>query len=86
MLPSSWEGQSVIIGPPDPTRDDLRPCQYAIRASREFPGRPRVIARIELDDHDREIIAAGAVLWLELDGGELPWQLTLTDPASEVPE
>mgnify|MGYP000290530576 CR=1 FL=1 len=31
------------------------------------------------------LIAAGAVLWLEMDGGELPWQLHVTDPAAEVP-
>ena len=84
-LPESWEGQRTIIGPSDPTRDDLRPCEYAIVPSREFPGRPRVIVRIELDDSDRENIAAGAVVWLEMDGGELPWQLHVTGPLAEVP-
>jgi hypothetical protein len=44
-----------------------------------------VLARIELDDHDRALIGAGAVLWLEMDGGELPWQLHITDPNAEVP-
>ena len=84
-LPSTWTGARAIIGPSDPTRDDLRPCEYAVRASREFPHQPRVLARIELDDTDRDLIADGAVLWLELDGGELPWQLHITDPRAEVP-
>ena len=84
-LPDSWAGQRAIIGPSDPTRDDLRPCEYAVRPSREYPGRPRVLARIELDDADRDNIARGAVLWLELDGGELPWQLHITGPRAEVP-
>lgn len=84
-LPDSWAGQRAIIGPSDPTRDDLRPCEYAVRLSREFPGRARLFARIELDDIDRENIAAGAVLWLELDGGELPWQLHVTGPRAAVP-
>ncbi len=84
-LPDTWSGQRAIIGPSDPTRDDLRPCEYAVAPSREYPGRPRVLVRIELDDDDRALIAAGAVLWLEMDGGELPWQLALTDPAAEVP-
>ncbi len=84
-LPDSWAGQRAIIGPSDPTRDDLRPCEYAVRSSREYPGRPRVLARIELDDADRDLIAAGAVLWLELDGGELPWQLHITGPRAWVP-
>lgn len=85
-LPGSWQGRRAIIGPADPTRDDLRACEYALRPSIEFPGRARVLVRVELDDVDRAAVAAGAVLWLELDGGELPWRLHLTDPAAEVPE
>lgn len=84
-LPGSWAGQRSIIGPADPTRDDLRACEYAVIASREFPGFPMVLARIELDDDDRQLIAGGAVLWLELDGGELPWQIHITGPAAGVP-
>lgn len=84
-LPGSWEGHRAIIGPSDPTRDDLRPCEYAVVSSQEFPGRPKVLVRIELDDTDRDLIAAGAVLWLEMDGGELPWQLFITDHRAEVP-
>ena len=84
-LPDSWEGQRAIIGPADPTRDDLRACEYAVAPSLEFPGRPKVLVRIELDDTDRDLIAAGAVLWLEMDGGELPWQLFITDHRAEVP-
>lgn len=84
-LPDSWAGDRAIIGPSDPTRDDLRACGYAVVPSIEFPGRPRVLVRLELDDHDQSLIAAGAVLWLELDGGELPWRLHVTDPNAEVP-
>ncbi len=84
-LPDNWEGQRAIIGPSDPTRDDLRACEYAVAPSVEFPGRPRVLVRIELDDFDRQAIAAGCVLWLEMDGGELPWQLHITPPATGVP-
>lgn len=84
-LPDSWAGRRAIIGPADPTRDDIRPCEYAVVASREYPGRPMVLARIALDADDRRLIAAGAVLWLELDGGELPWQLHITLPDAEVP-
>lgn len=29
-LPGSWPGQRATIGPSDPTRDDLRPCEYAV--------------------------------------------------------
>lgn len=84
-LPNSWAGRRAVIGPSDPTRDDLRPCEYALVRSKEFPGRPRVLAHIEQDESDRELLASGAVLWLELDGGELPWQLHITDPSAEVP-
>jgi hypothetical protein len=28
-----------VIGPSDPTRCDLRPCEYAVLPSREFPGK-----------------------------------------------
>jgi len=85
MIPESWAGDTVIIGPADPTRPDLRACQYAVIPSIEFPGRPRVLARIELDDNDRALIALGCVLWLDLDGGELPWQLHITAADAEVP-
>lgn len=86
-LPDSWEGRRAIIGPSDPTRDDLRPCEYAVLPSVEYGlPRVRVLARVELDDADRALVAAGAVLWLEMDGGELPWSLHFTAPAAAVPE
>lgn len=68
-------GQRVVIGESDPTRDDVRPCEYIVTASELYPGRPAVSAVIELDDADRKAIAAGAGLVLTLDGGELPWSL-----------
>lgn len=68
-------GQRVVIGEDDPTRDDVRPCEYIVTASQIYPGRPCVSAVVELDDDDRAAIAAGAPLLLTLDGGELPWSL-----------
>lgn len=85
-IPDSWTGPRAIVGPSDPTRLDLRACEYAIRPSREYPGRQRCLARVVLDDNDRAAIAAGAVLWVELDGAEVPWGLTLTYPDGEVPQ
>jgi hypothetical protein len=77
-------GRRVVIGEPgDPTRTDVRPCEYVFTESTLYPGRPAVSALIVLDDADREAIAAGAGLWLTLDGGELPWSLRV---AGLVPE
>lgn len=84
-LPSSWNGPRAVIGPDDPTRDDLRPCEYAGRPSVEYPGRWRYLVRVELDDLDRDLIARGGVLWLDLDGGEVPWCIHVTGPDGEVP-
>jgi hypothetical protein len=44
---------------------------------RLYPGRPVVSALIEVSDEDRAAIAEGARLWLHLDGGELPWSITV---------
>jgi hypothetical protein len=68
-------GRRVVIGEADPTRDDVRPCEYVVTASKLYPGRPVVSALIEVSDEDRARIAEGARLWLHLDGGELPWSL-----------
>lgn len=85
-LPRSWQGPRVVLGPADPTRDDLRPCEYALRPSLEAgPYAARYLARIVLDDEDRALIASGYVLWLDLDGAEVPWCLHLTPPDAEVP-
>jgi hypothetical protein len=74
-------GRRVVIGEPgDPTRDDVRPCEYVVTASALYPGRPVVSALVELDDDDRAAAAAGMPLWLTLDGGELPWSLTFVPP------
>lgn len=85
-LPDTWDGARVIIGPDDPTRDDLRACEYAVRPSGYYPGRWRYTVRVVLDDQDRAVIAAGGVLWLELDGVEVPWCIHITEPGAEVPE
>jgi hypothetical protein len=68
-------GRRIVIGDSDPTRDDMRPCEYVLTPSTIYPGRPCVHALVALDDADREAIAAGARLWLSLDGGEWPWTL-----------
>ena len=66
----------VVIGEPgDPTRDDVRPCEYAVGASELYPGRPTFTALIVLDDEDRAAFAAGAALVLTLDGAEVPWNV-----------
>lgn len=84
-LPDNWTGPRTVIGPSDPTRDDMRACEYAVAESHEYPGRPRVLVRVELDDDDRAIIAEGGVIWLEMDGGELPWALVAAEQAAGVP-
>lgn len=74
-------GRRVVLGDSDPTRDDVRPCEYVVTPSDLYPGRPCFTARIELSDEDRAAVAAGALLWLSLDGAEVPWALGLgTDP------
>lgn len=71
-------GSRQVIGEPgDPTRDDVRPCEYLVTQSALYPDRPAVSALVELDDDDRAAIAAGARLWLTMDGGELPWSLEI---------
>ncbi len=71
----SMGGQRMVIGEGDPTRDDVRPCEYVVAASLLYPGRPIVCALVEVSEEEREWIAGGANLWLILDGGELPWSL-----------
>lgn len=74
-------GRRVVIGEPgDPTRDDVRPCEYVVRLSELYPGRPTFTALVDLDDDDRAAIAAGARLSLTLDGGEVPWSMSV-EPA-----
>lgn len=73
-------GKRVVIGEPgDPTRTDVRPCEYVVKPSDLYPGRPQVWTLIVLDDEDRAKAAAGAMLWLQLDGGELPWSLQFAE-------
>lgn len=74
-LAEDMGGYRTVIGEPDPTRDDVRPCEYVVTASAIYPGRPCVSALVELDDADRAAIAAGAKLWMHMDGGELPWSI-----------
>lgn len=76
-------GRRVIIGEPgDPTRDDVRPCEYIATESQLYPGRPCVTALVELDDDERATLAAGGRILLTLDGGELPWSLGVTEASS----
>ncbi len=78
-LAEAMGGRRIVIGEPDPTDDRVRPCEYVITASAIYPGCPTVSALIQLDDEDRRRIAAGARLWLHLDGGELPWSIDVED-------
>lgn len=64
-----------MVGESDPTRDDVRPCEYIVTPSDVYPGRPALTALVELDDDEREAIAAGARVLLTMDGGEVPWSL-----------
>jgi hypothetical protein len=73
-LPSSWNGPRAVSGPDE----------YAGRPSVEYPGRWRYLVRVELDDLDRDLVARGGVLWLDLDG-EVPWCIHVTGPDGEVP-
>lgn len=82
-IPSSWTGQRMVIG--DPERGH-HPCEYAVMPSESFPGRSRFMARIELQDGDRRLLANGCVLWMEMDGGELPWALHVASPDYGVPD
>ena len=73
-------GRRIVIGEPgDPTRDDVRPCEYVMTRSWLYPGRPCVTALIELDDADRDAIADGARLSLTLDGGEISWSIATVE-------
>lgn len=72
-------GKRIVIGESDPTRDDVRPCEYVLTASQLYPGRPVVTALVALDDEERRRIAAGAHISLTLDGGELPWSLSVEE-------
>lgn len=74
----------VVIGEADPTRDDVRPCEYLVRASRLYPGRPTFSALVELDDDDRALLAKGARIWLTLDGAEVPWSIEVADAEAEA--
>ncbi len=76
-IPDGMPGQRIVIGESDPTRDDVRPCEYLVTESDLYPGRPAVHALVELSDEDRAAIASGARIWLRLDGGELPWTLSV---------
>lgn len=75
-IPKDVGGDRIVLGEPgDPTRTDVRPCEYVVLPSELYPGRSTYTALIELDDEDRQAIASGAQLALTLDGGELPWSL-----------
>jgi hypothetical protein len=79
-------GRRVTIGDSDPTRDDVRPCDYVVTASTSFPGAPTYSACVALDDDERQALAAGAQLWLHLEVAEVPWSLQVGPaPDEEAP-
>ncbi len=66
---------------PIPDGVDVRPCEYVVTDSTLCPGRPCVNALVAFDADERERIAAGFPVWLSLDGGELPWAITVASRA-----
>ena len=73
-------GRRVVIGEPgDPTRTDVRPCEYVATDSTLYPGRPCFRALVMLTEDERAAVAVGAPLWLTLDGGELPWSIDVAE-------
>ena len=84
-IPDGWAeangGTRAVIGEPgDPPRTDVRPAEYIVTRSELYPGRACFTALVALDDDDRAALAAGHVLVLTLDGGEVPWSIG-THPA-----
>ncbi|MGH9982403.1 MAG: hypothetical protein ACRD8W_00415 [Nitrososphaeraceae archaeon] len=77
LWPENVEGKRFIIGESDPTRDDVRPCEYILGVSHIYMGLWTYNALIELSDEDREAIANGGQIILTLDGAEMPWSLTV---------
>jgi len=80
-LAQALGGERVVIGESDPTRDDVRPCEYVVGRSTLYPGRPTVTALIEIEDDERQAIAEGGRLLLTLDGGGLPWSIDVLQNA-----
>lgn len=76
------EGRRIVIGEPgDPTRTDVRPCEYVVTPSELYPGRLVFSALVELDEAEVECIELGArQFWLTLDGAEVPWSIVLATP------
>lgn len=79
------EGRTIVIGDDDPTRDDLRPCEYVVTPSDLYPGHYVYSALVEMDDSEVEAIAAGCRrFWLTLDGAEVPWSISLLGRVGEA--
>jgi hypothetical protein len=77
---------TVVIGEPgDPTREDVRPAEYALSDSALYPGRSACTVLVDLDDAERARIAAGGRLLLTLDGGELPWSIDVAPEQFDRP-
>lgn len=75
--------QTVVIGEPgmSPADDGApMPAEYVVTPSELYPGRPAFSALVALDQADIDAIKGGAdLLWLTLDGGEVPWAITVAD-------
>ena len=67
-----------IIGDPI---NDLHAVEYLVEPSQLYPGRPCLTVYLEVEEHERELIARGGRLALSFDGGELPWNLTVLEPS-----
>lgn len=79
-------GVRVVIGEPgDPTRTDVRPCEYIVRPSELYPGGHTFTVLVVLDDDERAAVADGHWVALTLDGAEVPWSLQVVPPAGIEP-
>lgn len=80
-------GHRTVIGDAGNPADEgrPRPCEYVVVPSELYPGRSAVYALVVADDDERRRLAAGAPVWLCLDGGEVPWSLTVAPPPPPPP-
>lgn len=74
--------RTVVIGEPGMNPADENaptPAEYAVTASRLYPGHPTFHVLLVLSPAERAAIAAGdgAVVLLTLDGAEVPWQVSV---------
>lgn len=55
------------------------PADYIVTKSLLYPGRCTYAVLIEFDERERRDIARGKLVWLCLEGAEVPWSLIVAD-------